>query len=197
MRRPFLRVLALGAAAALVLGACGGDEGGEGGEAGEERPTTVAVDTYADDVCKSLSFWVQDIQDRAATITEGIDPADLKAGKERLAQFISDTVQGTEELIADVEAAGVPDTDGGEQAANQIQSGLKEVKTILEGAEDDIAALPTNDPQAFGTGAQQIASSLQEATAEAAASIDAANSDELTEAFGKNERCAEYGSTTP
>jgi hypothetical protein len=192
----YLRVIALALMAALVLAACGGDDGGGDDtdvqaeeDAGGE---TVSVDQYAGDVCAALSAWVTDIQDRASTITEGIDPGDAEAGKERLEEFIGDTVDGTDELIASVEDAGVPDTDGGEEAAEQIQTGLEQVKTILEDAQDQIADLPTNDPQAFGTGAQEIATSLQEATGEAAGAIDSANSEELTAAFGENEDCAQY-----
>lgn len=188
-----LRVLALALLVALILAACGGDDGGGGEEAGEEAAAeTVSVDEYAGEVCSALAAWVTDIQDRASTITEGIDPGDAEAGKERLEEFIGDTVTGTEELISNVEAAGIPDTDGGEEAAEQIQSGLEQVKTILEDAQDQIADLPTDDPQAFGTGAQEIATSLQEATGEAAGAIDSANSEELTEAFGNNEDCSQY-----
>lgn len=192
MRNKILRVLALGAVAALFLGACGGEESGDTGDTGETETEAVAVDDYASDVCSALSTWVTDIQDRASTITEGIDPGDAKAGKERLQEFIGETVTGTDELIADVEEAGIPDTDGGEEASNQIQTGLEQVKSILVEAQGQIDELPTNDPQAFGKGAQEIATSLQEATGEAAASIDSANSEELTEAFGKNEECAQY-----
>lgn len=187
MRDKILRVLALVAVAALFLGACGGDE-----EGGGDGADTVAVDDYASDVCSALSAWVTDIQDRASTITEGLDVGDAKAGKERLQEFIGETVDGTDDLIANVEEAGIPDTEDGEQAAEQIQSGLEQVKTILVDAQGQIDELPTNDPQAFGQGAQEIATSLQQATGEAAASIDAANSEELTEAFGKNDECSQY-----
>lgn len=195
MRQKLLRLIALGAASALILGACGGGDDGGGGESAPEADSggeTVSVDEYAGAVCSALSAWVTDIQDRAATITEGIDPGDAEAGKERLSEFIGDTVAGTDQLIASVEEAGIPDTEGGEEAAEQIQSGLEQVKTILEDAQDQIADLPTDDPQAFGTGAQEIATSLQEATGEAAGTIDAANSEELSEAFGSNEDCAQY-----
>lgn len=197
MRRKLLRLIALGAISALFLGACGGDDGGgdgggEGTEVQEEAGgETVPVDEYAGAVCSALAAWVTDIQDRASTITEGINPGDAEAGKERLAEFIGDTVAGTDELIASVEDAGIPDTEGGEEAAEQIQSGLEQVRTILEEAQQKIADLPT-DPQAFGKGAQEIATSLQEATGEAAGSIDAANSEELTTAFGENEDCSQY-----
>jgi len=182
----------MGVLAALFLAACGGDDGGD--TAPEEAPAadTVSVDDYASDVCSALSTWVTDIQDRAANITQGINPGDAKAGKERLQEFIGETVTGTDELIASVEEAGIPDTEGGEEAAQQIQSGLGQVRTILEGAQGQIDELPTNDPQAFGKGAQEIGTSLQEATGEAASSIDAANSEELTEAFGNNEECSQY-----
>lgn len=73
LKEGYLRVLALAAVAALTLGACGGDGGGD--NEGEEAQT-VGVDDYASDVCAALSTWVTDIQDRAATITEGIDPGD-------------------------------------------------------------------------------------------------------------------------
>lgn len=189
MKERYLRVLALAAVAALTLGACGGDGGGD--NEGEEAQT-VGVDDYASDVCAALSTWVTDIQDRAATITEGIDPGDAEAGKQRLEEFIGETVTGTDELIAGVEDAGIPDTDGGEEAAEQIQSGLEKVRTILEDAQTQIADLPTDDPQAFGAGAQEIATSLQEATSEAASTIDSANSEELSEAFGSNEECSQY-----
>ena len=183
-----LRVFALSTAAALILGACGGSSGGGGGTTTD----TVSVDAYATDVCAALAAWVKDIQDRASTITEGINPGDAAAGKERLAEFIGETVTGTDNLISEVEAAGVPDTDGGEEAADQIVSGLEQVRDILVDAQEQIDQLPTNDPQAFGTGAQEIATSLQEATGEAADTIDSANSEELSTAMAENEDCAQY-----
>ena len=194
MREKLLRVLALCAVAALLLAACGGDGGGDGGDGGgeAEEADTVSVDAYASDVCTALADWVTDIQDRAATITEGIDPGDAQAGKDRLDEFIGETVSTTENLIQQVEDAGIPDTEGGEEAAEQIQNGLGNVKTILEDAQDQIADLPTNNPQAFGQGAQEIATSLQEATGEAASAIDSANSEELNQAFTDNQDCAQY-----
>lgn len=182
MREIVLRVIGVGAATVLLLGSCGGEDA-----------DTVPVADYASSVCGALETWVTDIQDRAGKITEGIDPGDAKAGKKRLQEFMNETVNGTERLISKVEDAGVPDTDGGEEAAEQIQSDLGEVKTILEGAEEDIADLPTNDPKGFGTGAQEIASSLQQATGEASSTIGSANSEELTEAFEKSEDCAAFG----
>lgn len=197
--RPNLFRLLVALLVIVMLGAAcgGGDDGGNGGGGDDGSGTggeTVAVDAYASDVCAALSKWVTDIQDRASTITEGIDPGDASAGKERLQQFIGDTVTGTQELIASVEAAGVPDTENGEDAAEKIVSGLNDVLTILQDAGDKIDDLPTNDPQAFGTGAQEIATSLQEATSEAASTIDSANSDELTQAFGNNPECSQYSS---
>jgi len=188
VREKILRVLVLGVVAATVMGACGGDDA----DTAQEAPDTVAVDAYVSDICTALSTWVTDIQERASTITQGLDPGDAKAGKVRLQEFIGETVAGTDELIADVEAAGIPDTEGGEEAAQQIQSGLQNVRSILVEAQGQIDELPTNNAQAFGRGAQEIGTSLQEATGEAAASIDSANSEELTEAFGKNEQCSQY-----
>ena len=179
--------MAVAAISTMVLGGCGnGDDGGE--------TDTVSVDAYASDVCTALAAWVTDIQDRASKISEGIEPGDAAAGKDRLDEFIGDTVGTTEDLIADVEAAGVPDTDGGEEAAEQIQSGLEQVRSILEEAQAQIADLPTNDPDGFGEGAQEIAMSLQEATTEAAGTIDSMNSEELDEAFTSNEDCSQYSS---
>jgi hypothetical protein len=181
-----LRVLAAVAALALLVGACGGGDD----DGGEEGGDSVSPETYASDICTAVGDWVTAIQEGASEIATS---ADASSGVEVLQSFLEDAVTETEALISEVEDAGAPDVDGGEEFADQLQSAFDEAKTVLEDARDDAADLPTDDPAAFSTAAAELGTSVQEALGAVGSELSEPSDESLATAFEEEEACTSIG----
>ena len=162
---------------ALIAGACGGGDG-------------ASPDSYAADICSAVGDWVTAIQSGASDIQESADP---QAGVDALQSFLEDAVEETETLIGEVEDAGAPDVDGGEEFADQLQSAFEEAKTVLEDARDQAEDLPTDDPAAFTEAAGELGSSVQEALSAVGSELSQPEADELATAFEEEETCTSIG----
>jgi len=193
-----LRVLVLGVLAALVLGACGGDDDGNSGPATGDAADTqnVPVDDYAADVCTALATWLADFQERASGLLQ-LEPNERRAEKKQLQEFLGNTADKADDLITAIEAAGVPDTPNGKESAEGILNGFERVSAIFVEAERQIRELRPDKPTAFEQGMQELATRLQEASSQAAASIGSAKSEELTKAFEESEECSRLRSAGP
>ena len=181
MRKKALRIVALSVFSTLVFSACGDDEGA----------ATVSAETYMSRVCSALDDWVSDIQQRAAALSEAGGPTDPKSTQKVLDKYVAETVTGTQSLIDEVQAAGVPDIDEGEEAAEEILNAMRAVKSAFEAAREDFAELPTNNREAFAAGLSGVVANIQEATSKATASVQAADSDALSEAFDTSDECSQ------
>ncbi|MDQ3982874.1 MAG: hypothetical protein M3271_09380 [Actinomycetota bacterium] len=186
---PASRTAALGLTLLLAAGlaACGGDD--DDGNGGGGSSETVSAEAYAADVCGAMQDWVSTIQDQAASIGENIQAGDAQSGKDALSDLLTDMSASTGDLVSAVEDAGVPDVDGGEEAADSLVSAFEDVQGILEDAQQDIEDLPT-DPQAFQQGAAELGPTLQEALSGVGSSIEEPDSQELRDAFENEESCA-------
>ncbi|HYO61173.1 MAG TPA: hypothetical protein VEU29_04690 [Actinomycetota bacterium] len=187
---PASRIAAVGLAFLLAVGvaACGGDDGGEGGDSGGSGEA-VSAEAYAADVCGAMQDWVTGIQERTESLTESFQSGDPQEGKDLLSNLLSEMSAQTGDLVGAVEDAGVPDVDGGEEAADSLVTAFEEVQGILDDAQQDIEELPT-DPQAFQQGAAQLGPTLQEALSSVGSSIEAPDSQELKDAFENEESCS-------
>lgn len=167
-------------AAGLFLGACGGDEGGGQAEA------------YASSICQAFSTWVNDISQRNQTLTASLGPQATPAeGKEQLQVFLDSVLQDTDKLISSVDAADVPDVEGGQRAAAQIKSATQRAKTSFESARTQVDQLPTDNPSAFRTGAQQIGSQIGSSLSAVGQELrNRAQSEEIRQAFQDSPTCA-------
>lgn len=185
---PASRIAALGLTLLLAggLAACGGDDGGDGGGGGSTE--TVSAETYAADVCGAMQDWVTGIQERTQDLGSGLTAGDTEGGKQVLVDLLSEMSGATGELVTAVEEAGVPDVEGGEEAADSLVSAFEDVQGILEDAEADVEAL-SDDPQEFQQGASQLGTTIQEALTQVGESLENAGSDDLTEAFENEESC--------
>ncbi|MGH2786800.1 MAG: hypothetical protein ACRDJV_02690 [Actinomycetota bacterium] len=151
---------------------------------------TVAAEDYAADVCGAVKDYTDTVSERVSEI-QSEAPEDPEAGKEVLTNFLGDMVGDTDTLISEVEDAGVPDVDNGEEIADDVRSALGQVKSILEDAQSQIEDLPTDDPQAFAEGTQEIGTSLQESGQEVQSGLEGLQSSELEEASQDIEVCQE------
>lgn len=181
------KVVSIVLSAGLLLGACG-DGGGDGDSA----------QAYASRVCTAFSTWVQDITSRNETLTQSLDPQSTPAeGKEQLQIFLDAVIQDTDKLISSVDAAGVPDVEGGQQAATQIKQAAETAKTSFENARTEVEQLPT-DPQGFQAGAQQIGGEIGSSLSRVGEELrNRSQSEEIRQAFEESPSCAQLrGGTT-
>ncbi len=177
----------------VVLAACSSDAD-EGGDAGGTTTSAAAApadaDSYADTVCGALSDWMASIEEGNASMQDSLgDEVDLENVKQGLVDFLDDTIANTEEMVATIEDAGVPDVDNGQQVHDEIVSLLGQALSAFEDARDTVDALDASDPQALGQGLQELGTSLQSAFDEVQNPLENTDSTELNEAFESNEAC--------
>jgi hypothetical protein len=190
---PASRTAALGLTLLLTTGlaACGGDDGGDGGggDEGGGSGESVSAEAYAAEVCGAMQDWVTGVQERTQALTETFTSNDPAEGKQALSDLLGEMSAQTGDLVTAVEGAGVPDVDGGEEAADSLVTAFENVQGILEDAQQDIEDLPT-DPQGFSQGAAELGPTLQEALSGVGSSIEEPDSQELQDAFAKEEACS-------
>ena len=192
-RSLLLRSLAI-AASVLVLAACSSDadEGGDGGE-----PTTSAAaapadaETYADTVCGALGDWMASIEEGNAALQSSLEnESDLENVKQGLLDFLDDTIGNTDEMLSTISDGGAPDVDDGERIHDEIVSLLGQARAAFQQARDTVDGLDASDPQALGTGLQELGTSLQSAFDDVQNPLENTESAELEEAFEANEACS-------
>jgi hypothetical protein len=196
MRRPARSTLLRSFAAlvaVVVLAACS-SEPDEGGDASATTTSATAApadaDAYADAVCGALGDWMTSIEEGNASLQDSLgDEVDLENVKQGLLDFLDDTIANTDEMVATIEDAGVPDVDNGQQVHDEIVSLLGQAQTAFEDARDTVDGLDASDPQALGQGLQELGTSLQSAFDEVQNPLENTDSTELNEAFESNEAC--------
>lgn len=180
-----LKQVSIVVSAALLLGACGGGGGGNEAEA------------YASSVCKAFSTWVQDISGRNQQLTSSLSAQSTpQEGKEQLQIFLDSVIQDTDKLLGSIDAAGVPDVDGGDRAAAAIKSAATRAKTSFETARDEVTQLPT-DPAGFRAGAQKIGGEIGSSLSGLGQELrNRSQSEEIQKAFQESPACARLRSGT-
>jgi hypothetical protein len=177
-------VVAAVALSALV--ACGGGSG-----AGEER---VAPATWAADVCGAAADWVDEIMGLNEELQANLDPSSVQALKDQMVGYFDDILTSTDGMIGDIEAAGIPDVEGGQEAADRVLAGMRDARAILQQARDDAAALDTSDPQAFGEEVQAIGQEVGSSLGEVGDAMQRFESPELDEVSQDVPECQELAS---
>ena len=171
--------------AGLALGACGGDDDGGGGD-------NVSADDYATGVCKTTQDWVSVLQKRAtdlqASIGTDVSP---EKGKDALAGFLDDVISDTDDWIEGVNDAGVPDVEGGEEAAKEILTAAEDAKGVLEDTRSSVEDLPTGDEEAFALEAGKVGEATEASLGKIGDAISTPKSDELNTALSDTPACKE------
>jgi hypothetical protein len=155
--------------AASVSAACGGGGGSGSGSAGATTgPAKVAVNDWVGAVCTSVSTW-----QKSLTATPNItNPSDLEATKTAVTDFLGKVVSATNTMLAEVKAAGVPDTDNGEAIANAFSGSLSTLGTAFEHAKSEVEGLSTTDATGLVTGLQNVATELTQAASKLSTAFD-------------------------
>ena len=172
-------------ALALAASGCGGDGGGNEVEG-------ASPDQWSGDICTAVADWAQDLQTRAGQPPKNTRTvADVRAA---LVDFISDVVARTDEMLADVKAAGQPSVEDGDKISRDLQTRLQSLRTTLVKARQTVQRLP-DDPSKFGPAAQDLGASIQKAGSDIGDQIDQLDekydAEELSKSFNDSSRCSD------
>ena len=173
----------------LVLGACSGDD--ETGTDGEGETDTVSATEYATGVCGAIAGWVEDIQGLNQDLQANLDPTSIDALKDAMVGFLEDVTAATDAVIEEVEAAGIPDVEDGQAAADAVLSALSDSRDVFQDAHDRVEGLSTDDPAAFGEELQTLGTDLQSSMSGIGSELDQFASPELDEASKDIPECQE------
>ena len=137
------RRLALIGLVAVLASGCGDD--------------SVPVEDYADDVCGALTGWGDALRERQAELQDdagsGQTPEEDRAALQR---FVDGAVEASDGLVDDVESAGTPDIDGGEDAADAIRDAVEQARAELEEAQDAVGEIPTDSRGAYRSAVEAL-----------------------------------------
>jgi hypothetical protein len=186
VRRPTMVVVGL-AMALVLLPACSDDDGG--GDAGGDL--AVAPGTYVKSLCTSVQSYVDDITTLSTDFAAGIDPAaSVDDQKQAVLDFLDDALALTDALIEQVDAAGVPDVEGGAAMVSAISASFEEARAVLEAGRAQVEAASTEDPQAFAAELNEVGATIQTSLGEIGGSLDLVDSPELAAAAEDEPTCA-------
>jgi hypothetical protein len=147
-----LPILTLFAALAVAAG-CGGGGGTEAG---------VPPADWAASVCGAFEGWRLSLEDQAQGLSsEVLNAATPQAAKDRVSTFLDEVIASTETLRGEIEKVGAPAVDQGGAIQEDLNAGLIAMETAFEQARDSVAAVPTDDPQAFQQALTGIGEALE------------------------------------
>jgi membrane protein implicated in regulation of membrane protease activity len=135
----------------LTLAGCGGNDDEDQAE------------SWANDVCSSLSSWVTDVDEAVRSVTDAglaIDEEDVQAAVDQVAD-------ATDELAGDLEELGPPETEGGEEARSELESLTRtlrtEVETVRQAVDSDsgTAELASTVTASISTASADVSSTLE------------------------------------
>ena len=182
MVRSFVRVVVAGAILSGLV-SCGGDD-------------KVSASDFASDVCTAVGDWMREIQESGEGIEGQIDGAgaDLGRIKDVIVGFLDDGVDATETVISEVDEAGVPEGDDGEEIADRIQEAFEEVKAAFEEERDAVEATESDDPQQLVSQFEQTQSRLGgEAIEKAFGPLEEFEDSDVSQEFQTNDTCQSIG----
>ena len=143
-----IRAVALVAVFAVLMSACGDDP--------------VPVDNYANDLCTALTGWTEELRDRQADLQAGAEPGrSPEADRDALQRFVDGAVAASDGLVEDVEEAGVPDIDNGEEVADAFRDAVEETRSELEEAQDDVAEIPTDSAESYAAAVEDFVTEIR------------------------------------
>ncbi len=195
--------LALLAAMALLVGACGAS--GDGGAADQTTSTSepssttvdgstdadaddtttttedvggdlVGVDDWAEGFCGSFESWLEGITASGEGLQDSIAPGDLDGAKVAIVGLFGDVADQTRELIDEIEVIGAPDIDDGEEFLADLLGRFEAFHAAIEAALSDAEAVSTTDPASFQATITELLATFQtetEAVGNSFAELDA------------------------
>ena len=142
--------VALVACVGVLAWGCGEDE-------------SISVGDYANDLCTALIDWTETVRASEMELREGAQPDQSPADdKEALQQFVDGAAEASQKLVEDVDAAGTPDTENGEEAADAFRAAVEETSDELEDARAEVGELPTDSADSYRTAVDEFVAGLRD-----------------------------------
>jgi hypothetical protein len=170
-----------------TIASCGGDE--------------VSADEYVGALCSATAGLTSTVVEGQAAVREAaagtVSPDE---GKEELTGFFEDATAAAEQAASEVEDAGTPDVENGEEIAGALSTAFDNVSAALADAASDVDALPTESEESFQAAAEELSTSFQDDVSSIGEGMDElAESPELESAAEANSECQslESGIATP
>ncbi|MFY1635673.1 hypothetical protein ACN27F_20765 [Solwaraspora sp. WMMB335] len=160
----------------MLLAACGGG------------PSPVV---WAADVCTALRPWRAEISNLTSSTQQQMTAQTTPAqAQENLVRLLAGAKSATETARSRVAAAGVPDTEQGEQVARGFVESLSAVRDAYGKAEQGIAGLDASGPtDGFYDGVEVVLTTLTEDYQRSALDTSSLDSAELNRAFDEVPEC--------
>jgi hypothetical protein len=133
--------LAILMVAALGAAGCGG-----GGETSSQAQ-------WASDVCSPVADWRSSITTIATDFSGGMS-------KDVITQKIDDAQQATTEMVDALNSVDPPQTEGGQQATDEISAFVDTVSSTVDSIKAEVASLPGSNRAAFTEALSTIASQV-------------------------------------
>jgi hypothetical protein len=183
----------------LLLTACSkSDNGGGGGgtttasgsTTTSAPPQTVTAEAFAASVCGGMNTYLSDIQTLSTDFSSSLDPTGSPQDQlNAVAGYLDSVVAATDDLVTSMQAAGVPDVDGGQEAADALSSAFTAARDALQSARDQVDSLPTDDPAAFAAALTQLGTDIQTSMTGVGDSLGSITSSEIDQAFQNEASC--------
>lgn len=196
---------------ALVLAACGGDDSGGGDTTGGTTASTgttgttgatgttggtVAPEEYVASVCTSMQTFVDDVTTMSNDFGSTLDPtADVQTQKDAIVGLFDDMLAAMDTLISELQAAGTPDVDGGDQITAALSDSFASARQALQDARDQVEGLSVDDPTAFATELTNIGTAIQDSMSGITGSLSELDAPALSEAAANEPACASLASS--
>ncbi len=176
MRKTLSILLAV--AAIGFLGACGASGGND--DTTSDDPTTtaaqkeettttteapdesVAVAEWADSFCGSFSSWLDEIKAASDGVGNNVTPGDIESAKTAIADLFGTASTATQTLIDELEAAGDPDIEDGDQLVDDLIEKFEAFDTAAQKAKTETEALATDDIATFQSEADALTTTFQD-----------------------------------
>jgi methyl-accepting chemotaxis protein len=163
---------ALLVAGVLAVAGCGGDDEGS------------ASETYANDVCSTMSTWVTDVQGTVNDLTD----KGLSITRDDIQNAYDEAKDSTDTMVNDLEGHGAPETEDGQQAKSELDDLASELRQQLDVIEEAINS---------GGGLTTIAATVTTAVSTAANAVNTTFQNlrnlnppgELRDAFESSDDC--------
>jgi hypothetical protein len=162
-RKPSGVLPALLLAAGLTLAACGGGGSSSSGSSSSSTQASLTASQWANQVCGKITTWVSQLQSSSSNAVSGLSGSDLQQIKSQFVNFLGGAVASTNTMISGVQAAGAPSVPNGRAISQGLVSGLQEIQSAFAQAQTQAQALPADNATALSSGAQGLASSLENA----------------------------------
>jgi len=123
-------------------------------------------------------------------LQEGAEPSQTpEEDRDALQQFVDQAVDASNQLVDDVDAAGSPDTENGDDAADAFRAAVEGTRDELEDAQAEVGELPTDSPQSYRTAVNAFVTDLRSTLDGIDDELQDVDAPELEEALDESSAC--------